>query len=113
MTRATQVLGGLLGLGAVAAVLTVFLEDSLVRSWAEHNPSVSPTLESGGLDAVKDSSVQIPAFDETISGDDPDEGALSGLPRSADQHDSRVSQGGVHLRRGAARNEKRSGHSSS
>ncbi|SDC95191.1 hypothetical protein [Nocardioides lianchengensis] len=62
VTRTTQVLGVLLALGAVAAVLSVFLEDSLIRSWAEHNPSVRETFEQGGLDAVKDSPVQIPAF---------------------------------------------------
>jgi len=62
VTRATQVLGVLLGLGAIAAVLSVVLEDELIRSWAEHNPSVRKTLEAGGLDAVKDSSVHIPAF---------------------------------------------------
>ncbi|WP_244927572.1 hypothetical protein [Nocardioides sp. W7] len=62
VTRATQVLGALLALGAVAAVLSVVLEDALIRSWAEHNRSVRKTLEAGGLDAVKDSSVHIPAF---------------------------------------------------
>lgn len=62
VTRATQALGVLLGLGAVAAVLSVVLEDELIRSWAEDNPSVRKTLEAGGLDAVKDSSVHIPAF---------------------------------------------------
>lgn len=62
VTRVTQVLSGLLGLGAVAAVLAVVLEDELVRSWAEHNPSVRKTLEAGGLDAVRESSVQVPAF---------------------------------------------------
>jgi hypothetical protein len=62
VTRATQALGVLLGLGAVAAVLTFFLEDQLITSWAEHNPSVRRTLRAGGLAAVKESSVHIPAF---------------------------------------------------
>lgn len=62
VTRATQVLFGLLGLGAVAAVLSVVLEDDLIRSWAEDNPSVRKTLRAGGLEAVRESSVHIPAF---------------------------------------------------
>jgi hypothetical protein len=62
VTRATQALGALLGLGAIAAVLSVVLEDELIRSWAEHNPSVRKTLQAGGLDAVKESPVHIPAF---------------------------------------------------
>lgn len=62
MTRATQALAALLALGAVAAVLIVVLEEELITSWAEHNPSVRETFETGGLDAVKESSVQIPAF---------------------------------------------------
>jgi hypothetical protein len=62
VTRATQVLVALLALGAVAAVLSVLLEDRLIRSWAEDNPSVRKTLRAGGLDAVKQSSVHIPAF---------------------------------------------------
>jgi len=62
VTRATQALGALLALGAVAAVLSVVLEDALIRSWAEHNRSVRKTFEAGGLDAVKESSVHIPAF---------------------------------------------------
>lgn len=62
VTRATQALGALLALGVVAAVLSVLLEDQLIRSWAEDNASVRKTLRAGGLDAVKDSSVHIPAF---------------------------------------------------
>lgn len=62
VTRATQVLGVLLALGAVAAVLTFVLEDQLITSWAEDNPSVRKTLRAGGLAAVKESSVHIPAF---------------------------------------------------
>jgi hypothetical protein len=60
--RATQALGALIALGAVAAALSVVLEDELITSWAEHNPSVRKTLEAGGLDAVKESPVHIPAF---------------------------------------------------
>ncbi|WP_182526338.1 hypothetical protein [Nocardioides dongkuii] len=62
VTRATQVLTALVVLGGVAAVLTVFLEDELVRSWAEGNASVRRTYRAGGLEAVEASSVQIPAF---------------------------------------------------
>lgn len=62
LTRASQVLGALLGLGALAAILMVFLEDALIESWAEHNPSVRKAFEAGGIDAVRESSVHIPAF---------------------------------------------------
>jgi hypothetical protein len=62
VTRASQVLYALLALGAVVALLTVVREDSLVRSWADDNASVKDLYRTGGLDAVRASSVHIPAF---------------------------------------------------
>lgn len=62
VTRASQVLYALLALGAVVALLSVVREDSLVRSWAEDNASVKDLYRTGGLDAVRASSVHIPAF---------------------------------------------------
>ena len=62
MARAIQALLGLVALGAVTVVLTVLLEDQLVTSWAEGNPSLRGTLASGGLDAVRDGPIRPPGF---------------------------------------------------
>lgn len=62
VTRTLQSLGALLALGLVAVVLTVVLEDQLIRSWAEGNPAVRETLQVGGLEAVKNGSIRTPGF---------------------------------------------------
>lgn len=62
VTRASRVLLALLVLGAAVAVLAVLREDSLIESWAEDNASVKDLYQAGGLDAVRQSSVHIPAF---------------------------------------------------
>jgi hypothetical protein len=62
LTLALQLLAALVLFGAVAVVLIVLLRDDLIRSWAEGNPAVREVLESRGLDAVKEGSVQPPQF---------------------------------------------------
>lgn len=62
VTRALQALGAMTALGAIAVVLTIVLEDQLIQSWAEGNPSVRETLETGGLEAVKNGPIQTPGF---------------------------------------------------
>lgn len=62
LTLALQLLAALVLLGAVAVVLIVVLRDDLIRSWAEGNPAVHEILQTRGLDAVKQGSVQPPQF---------------------------------------------------
>lgn len=49
-------------LGLVAVVLTVVLNDELIRSWAEGRPDLRRVLETQGLQAIKDGEVRPPAF---------------------------------------------------
>ena len=49
-------------LGAVAVVLTVVMNDALIRSWAEGRPDMRRVLQTQGLQAIKDGAVRPPAF---------------------------------------------------
>ena len=60
--RAVWLLWALVLLGLLTTVLTVVLNDDLIRSWAEGRGDIRPLLESQGLQAVKDGAVQPPAF---------------------------------------------------
>jgi hypothetical protein len=62
LTLALQLLAALVLLGAVTVVLIVVRTDDLVRAWAEGNPAVRQVLETRGLEAVKEGSVQPPHF---------------------------------------------------
>ncbi len=62
MVYAQRALGALVGLMGLGTVLTVLLEDDLIRAWAERNPGAREIIESGGIDALRASSISIPAF---------------------------------------------------
>jgi hypothetical protein len=62
LTLALQLLAALVLLGAVTVVLIITRHDDLIRSWAEGNPAVREILQTRGLDAVKEGSVQPPQF---------------------------------------------------
>lgn len=62
LTLALQLLAALVLLGAVTVVLIIARQDDLIRSWAEGNPAVREILQTRGLDAVKEGSVQPPQF---------------------------------------------------
>ncbi len=62
VNRAMQVVWFLLAVGAVATVLTWVLEDQLIESWAEGNPTAREVLAAGGLEAVKQGPVTVPGF---------------------------------------------------
>jgi hypothetical protein len=59
---ALRLLAVLVLLGAVTVVLIVLMQDSLIRAWAEGNPAAREILETRGLEAVKEGSVQPPHF---------------------------------------------------
>jgi hypothetical protein len=62
MVNAQRCLFVLVGLLALATLLTVLLEDDLIRAWAEGNPGAREILDEGGIDALKASSIALPAF---------------------------------------------------
>jgi len=62
VTWATRLLTAIVVLGAVVTVLIVVLRDQLIRSWAEGRPDMRRVLRTGGLDAVKNGEVHVPAF---------------------------------------------------
>jgi hypothetical protein len=57
--RCLTVLVVLMGVGTV---LTVVLQDDLIEAWAEGNPGAREILDQGGIEALKASSIALPAF---------------------------------------------------
>jgi hypothetical protein len=62
VTRAIRMHWLLVLLGLVVVVLTVVLNDELIRTWAEGRPDLRRVLETQGLQAIKDGEVRPPAF---------------------------------------------------
>lgn len=62
VTYAIRMHVGLIVIAAVSALLTIFLNDTLIRSWAEGRPDMRRVLETQGLEAIKDGAVRPPAF---------------------------------------------------
>jgi hypothetical protein len=62
VTNAIRALVGLVVLSGVTALLTIVFRDDLVRSWADGNDAAREILEQGGLDALNESSLHVPAF---------------------------------------------------
>jgi hypothetical protein len=47
---------------ALGTLLTIVFQDALIESWAEGNPGASEILDEGGIEALKSSSIALPAF---------------------------------------------------
>jgi hypothetical protein len=62
VVNATRCLSALMGMMALGTVLTVLLQDDLIEAWAEGNPAAREILRDGGLEALKASSLSLPAF---------------------------------------------------
>ena len=62
VVNAMRCLGALTVLMAVGTLLTILLQDDLIEAWAEGNPGAREILREGGVEAVKASSISLPAF---------------------------------------------------
>jgi hypothetical protein len=62
VTRAIRMHWLLVLLALVVVVLTVVLNDELIRTWAQGRPDLRRVLETQGLQAIKDGEVRPPAF---------------------------------------------------
>jgi hypothetical protein len=62
VTQAIRMHSLLVLLALVAVVLTVVMNDELIRTWAEGRPDLRRVLETQGLQAIKDGAVRPPAF---------------------------------------------------
>lgn len=62
MTRAIWVMRTLVAVTGLTALLTWFFRDELETTWAEGNQAAQQVLEEGGLTALRESSINIPAF---------------------------------------------------
>ena len=62
MTRAIRTMRAVMLLTGVAALLTRVFEDDLVLSWAEGNQAAQEVLAEGGLQGLRESSINIPGF---------------------------------------------------
>jgi hypothetical protein len=60
--NAQRCLAAVVALLALATALTILLEDQLIEAWAEHNPGAREILHDGGISALKNSSIALPAF---------------------------------------------------
>jgi len=62
VVNAMRCLTALVALMAVGTLLTIVLQDDLIESWAEGNPGASEILAEGGVEALRSSSIALPAF---------------------------------------------------
>ncbi len=62
VTNAIRVQMALVAVSGLTTLLTVLQRNDLVVAWAEGNPTARPILDEGGLSALEDSSINIPAF---------------------------------------------------
>ena len=62
VVNAMHCLTALVALMGVGTVLTIALQDDLIEAWAEGNPGAREILREGGIDALKESSISLPAF---------------------------------------------------
>ena len=62
VVNALRCLTVLVGLMALGTLLTILFQDALIESWAEGNPGASEILDEGGIEALKASSIALPAF---------------------------------------------------
>ncbi len=62
VVNAQRCLTALAALLALATVLTVLLDDQLIEAWARRNPGAREILQDGGIEALKNSSIALPAF---------------------------------------------------
>ncbi|QZY27977.1 hypothetical protein [Nocardioides coralli] len=62
VSNAVRVQWLLVALSAFATLLTVLLRDDLLRAWVESNATARAIVEEGGLEALRDSVISVPAF---------------------------------------------------
>ena len=62
VTRAIWLLRAVVAWAGLTALLTYVFSDQLVRAWAEGNQTARAILQERGLDALKESSINIPRF---------------------------------------------------
>jgi hypothetical protein len=62
VVNAQRCLAALLVLMGIGTLLTVLLQDALIEAWAEGNSGAREILRDGGVEALKASSIALPAF---------------------------------------------------
>ncbi len=62
VVNAMRCLGVLVVLMGIGTVLTIVFRDDLVATWAEGNPAAREILREGGIEALRGSSISLPAF---------------------------------------------------
>lgn len=62
VTNAIRMTWVVLALTGVTALLTFLFRDDLVLHWAEGNPEAQRLIDSGGLTALEESAISVPAF---------------------------------------------------
>jgi hypothetical protein len=62
VVRSIWLLRAAVAWSGLTAVLTYFFRDDLIRTWARGNGAARAILNEGGLDALRESSINIPAF---------------------------------------------------
>ena len=62
VVNALRCLGALVVVMALGTLLTVLFQDDLIEAWAQGNPAAREILDEGGVEALKSSSISLPAF---------------------------------------------------
>lgn len=62
VSNAVRVQWLLVAVGALATLLATLLRDDLLRAWVDTNATARAIVEDGGLSALRDSAISLPAF---------------------------------------------------
>jgi hypothetical protein len=62
VSNAIRVQWALVALAGIATLLTILLRDDLLRAWVDSNATARALVDEGGLEALQDSSISVPAF---------------------------------------------------
>lgn len=62
VTNAVRAQWGLVAVSGVATLLTVLMREDLLQAWIDSNPTARAIFADGGMAALRESSISVPAF---------------------------------------------------
>lgn len=62
VSNAVRAQWALVAVSGVATLLTVLMRDDLLRAWVDSNPTARAIVADGGMAALRESAISVPAF---------------------------------------------------